>query len=328
MKTKQISETIPSRVKFIPYDKSLRRTTTGNFLASSDDDRQTTTMIIIITRRLRCENAFHFAIANQEILIHLPALFLKQRMGERGRVKNKSAGNKYAAKADRSCVLECFNDSFSAGVDAIFGGKIISLLTRKRDFWKTQLEEGVVSFCSKFHRYLLRFVKGNGEADPSRLCWSAQKRRKWSRVKSGGNEATSDGNSENNSSADEDSQMRMRLKRKLQRNRTSFANEQIEALEKVGLRVERRHHLQSVCLQDVVLVDQTDENRLGLSLSCKVDAVALINQTFHLFGPLKQHLGGKHFADDDGVQHEVLLWMRQQPKEFYAVGIGADKQMG
>ncbi|GBM53548.1 hypothetical protein AVEN_254439-1 [Araneus ventricosus] len=34
----------------------------------------------------------------------------------------------------------------------------------------------------------------------------------------------------------------------------------------VGLRVERRHHLQSVCLQDVVLVEQTDENRLGLSL--------------------------------------------------------------
>ncbi|GBM48470.1 hypothetical protein AVEN_98999-1 [Araneus ventricosus] len=35
---------------------------------------------------------------------------------------------------------------------------------------------------------------------------------------------------------------------------------------KVGLRVERRHHLKSVCLQDVVLVDQTDENRLELSL--------------------------------------------------------------
>ncbi|GBM62617.1 hypothetical protein AVEN_187026-1 [Araneus ventricosus] len=34
----------------------------------------------------------------------------------------------------------------------------------------------------------------------------------------------------------------------------------------VGLRVEHRHHLQSVCLQDVIIVDQTDENRLGLSL--------------------------------------------------------------
>ncbi|GBN86630.1 hypothetical protein AVEN_171818-1 [Araneus ventricosus] len=27
----------------------------------------------------------------------------------------------------------------------------------------------------------------------------------------------------------------------------------------VGLRVEHRHHLQSICLQDVVLVDQTEE---------------------------------------------------------------------
>ncbi|GBN15281.1 hypothetical protein AVEN_114135-1 [Araneus ventricosus] len=34
----------------------------------------------------------------------------------------------------------------------------------------------------------------------------------------------------------------------------------------IGLRVERRHHLQSVDLQDVVLLDQTDENRLGISL--------------------------------------------------------------
>ncbi|GBN40459.1 Papilin, partial [Araneus ventricosus] len=64
-------------------------------------------------------------------------------------------------------------------------------------------------------------------------------------------------------------------------------------------------------------------NRLGLSSGCKEDATALNNQTFHLFGPLKQHLGGKHFADDDDVQHEVLLWMRQQPKEFYAAEIGA-----
>ncbi|GBM85254.1 hypothetical protein AVEN_242457-1 [Araneus ventricosus] len=28
-------------------------------------------------------------------------------------------------------------------------------------------------------------------------------------------------------------------------------------------------------------------------------------------------------ADDDDVEHEVLQWMRHQPKQFYAAGIGA-----
>ncbi|XP_031616530.1 paired box protein Pax-6-like isoform X1 [Contarinia nasturtii] len=54
-------------------------------------------------------------------------------------------------------------------------------------------------------------------------------------------ESTSDGNSDNggNSSGDEDSQLRLRLKRKLQRNRTSFTNEQIDNLEK---EFERTHY--------------------------------------------------------------------------------------
>ncbi|GBN45891.1 hypothetical protein AVEN_164619-1 [Araneus ventricosus] len=53
------------------------------------------------------------------------------------------------------------------------------------------------------------------------------------------------------------------------------------------------------------------------------DQPDLAPSDFHLFGPLKQHLRGKHLADGDDIQHEVLLWMRQQPKEFYAAGIGA-----
>ncbi|GBM39600.1 hypothetical protein AVEN_201583-1 [Araneus ventricosus] len=39
--------------------------------------------------------------------------------------------------------------------------------------------------------------------------------------------------------------------------------------------VGRHHHLQSVCLQDVVLVEQTDENSFGLSLVGQSTASAL-----------------------------------------------------
>jgi histone-lysine N-methyltransferase SETMAR len=37
---------------------------------------------------------------------------------------------------------------------------------------------------------------------------------------------------------------------------------------------------------------------------------------YDLFGPLKNHLGGRRFADDKEVEMEVL---RQQSKDFYAV---------
>ena len=38
---------------------------------------------------------------------------------------------------------------------------------------------------------------------------------------------------------------------------------------------------------------------------------------FHLFGPLKNNLFGRHFANDDAVIQEVTLWLRQRPKDFF-----------
>jgi hypothetical protein len=41
---------------------------------------------------------------------------------------------------------------------------------------------------------------------------------------------------------------------------------------------------------------------------------------FHLFGPLKNHLGGKRFADGEEVETEVQYWLIQQSNGFYAAG--------
>jgi hypothetical protein len=46
----------------------------------------------------------------------------------------------------------------------------------------------------------------------------------------------------------------------------------------------------------------------------------LAPSNFHLFGLLKNHLGGKRFADDEEVQMEVRKWLRQLSKGFYAAG--------
>jgi histone-lysine N-methyltransferase SETMAR len=44
---------------------------------------------------------------------------------------------------------------------------------------------------------------------------------------------------------------------------------------------------------------------------------------FHLFGPLKNQLGGKCFTDDEEVETEVQKWLRQQSRDFYAVVFNA-----
>jgi hypothetical protein len=44
---------------------------------------------------------------------------------------------------------------------------------------------------------------------------------------------------------------------------------------------------------------------------------------FHLFGPLNNHLGNEHFADDKEVEAEVRKWLRQQSKDFYVAGFDA-----
>jgi hypothetical protein len=45
---------------------------------------------------------------------------------------------------------------------------------------------------------------------------------------------------------------------------------------------------------------------------------------YHLFGLLRNRLGGRRFADDEEVETEVRKWLRQQSKDFYyAAGFGA-----
>ena len=42
---------------------------------------------------------------------------------------------------------------------------------------------------------------------------------------------------------------------------------------------------------------------------------------FHLFGPLKEHLRGQRFADDNEVMSVVQTWLLATPKSFYLAGI-------
>ena len=42
---------------------------------------------------------------------------------------------------------------------------------------------------------------------------------------------------------------------------------------------------------------------------------------FHLFGPMKEHLWGQKFADDNDVMQAVQSWLKAMPKSFFLEGI-------
>lgn len=49
----------------------------------------------------------------------------------------------------------------------------------------------------------------------------------------------------------------------------------------------------------------------------------LASSDFHLFGPLKEFLGGQHFSTDDEVKQGVPGWFRRTNKSLYAKAVQA-----
>ena len=47
----------------------------------------------------------------------------------------------------------------------------------------------------------------------------------------------------------------------------------------------------------------------------------MVQSDFHLFGPMKEHLRGQKFADDDEVMEAVQSWLKATPKSFLLEGI-------
>jgi hypothetical protein len=43
----------------------------------------------------------------------------------------------------------------------------------------------------------------------------------------------------------------------------------------------------------------------------------LVSSDFHVFGPLKEAMGGKSSRSDEEVQQAVHEWLRSQPKDFF-----------
>jgi hypothetical protein len=44
---------------------------------------------------------------------------------------------------------------------------------------------------------------------------------------------------------------------------------------------------------------------------------------YHMFGPLKEAIGGKKFRSDEEVHQSVHEWLRTRPQEFFSRGIRA-----
>ncbi|GFS02414.1 histone-lysine N-methyltransferase SETMAR [Elysia marginata] len=42
---------------------------------------------------------------------------------------------------------------------------------------------------------------------------------------------------------------------------------------------------------------------------------------YHLFGPMKPGLRGKHYENDEEVKSAVKTWLKEQPIQFYEAGI-------
>ena len=64
----------------------------------------------------------------------------------------------------------------------------------------------------------------------------------------------------------------------------------------------------------------TDATIQGLSFEClphPPNSPDLAPSDFHVFGPLKEAMGGKSFRSDEEVQQAVREWLHSQPKDFF-----------
>jgi hypothetical protein len=78
-------------------------------------------------------------------------------------------------------------------------------------------------------------------------------------------------------------------------------------------------------LQNAVCRKRPDKLARGVSTASSSQCQTpyspdLAPSDFQLFGPLKNCLGGRRFTDDKEVEMEVRKWLRQQPKDFCALG--------